>query len=97
EDPRWDEPVQPSAQPRRLELTLHAAEAEAEVCTGWLEGQVLGLLLALEQAGARVRPYPRPQRGAGGSTWIVGLDGGEAQSLEAAALAFTRGFAAWLA
>jgi hypothetical protein len=40
-----------------------------------LEGRVLGLILALEAAGVRVRPYPRRR--------ALGLDG-EAKVVEAA-------------
>ncbi|GAA3192738.1 RNA repair domain-containing protein [Dactylosporangium siamense] len=44
--------------------------------TGDVEGRVLGLILALEDAGARVRPYPRAS--------ALGLDGGDPSALRAA-------------
>lgn len=43
--------------------------------TGDVEGRVLGLILALEDAGARVRPYPRAA--------ALGLDGGDPDLLRA--------------
>ncbi|WP_344504652.1 RNA repair domain-containing protein [Dactylosporangium maewongense] len=44
--------------------------------TGDVEGRVLGLVLALEDAGARVRPYPRAA--------ALGVDGGDPDALRAA-------------
>jgi poly(A) polymerase len=41
--------------------------------TGDVEGRVLGLILALEEAGARVRPYPRAA--------ALGIDGGDPAAL----------------
>ncbi|MFG2043278.1 RNA repair domain-containing protein [Dactylosporangium sp. NPDC048998] len=41
-----------------------------------LDGRILGLILALEHAGARVRPYPRRR--------ALGLDGGDPEAIEAA-------------
>ncbi|MCY1071482.1 RNA repair domain-containing protein [Nannocystis sp. RBIL2] len=93
-DPAWMAAVDPSAHPRRVELRLQGGgEARAE-CVGWLEGHVMGLLLALEDAGARVRPYPRPLR-AGEACWAVGLEGGEPPAIAAAAASFAGAFASW--
>lgn len=47
--------------------------------TGDVEGRVLGLILALEDAGARVRPYPRAA--------ALGVDGGDPDALHAAVAA----------
>ncbi|PCC69260.1 Poly(A) polymerase central domain-containing protein [Nannocystis exedens] len=93
-DPAVVAAVDPAGHPRRVELTLvGVAEAPAR-CVGWLEGHVMGLLLALEDAGARVRPYPRPL-GAGAARWAIGLEGGESPAIEAASAAFAASFAAW--
>ncbi|MFY0539301.1 hypothetical protein [Nannocystis pusilla] len=93
-DPAWMAAVDPSAHPRRVELTLQGCgEAQAE-CVGWLEGHVMGLLLALEDAGARVRPYPRSLP-AGEACWTIGLEGGESPAIAAAAGAFAGAFASW--
>ncbi|WAS95605.1 poly(A) polymerase [Nannocystis punicea] len=93
-DPALTSAVDPAAHERRIELTLTGAGDEPAECIGWLEGHVMGLLLALEDAGARVRPYPRPLR-AGESTWAIGLAGGEPAALAAAGAAFAGSFAAW--
>ncbi|WP_432839265.1 RNA repair domain-containing protein [Dactylosporangium sp. CA-092794] len=47
-----------------------------------LDGRVLGLILALEDAGARVRPYPRRLQ--------LGLDGGTPAAVDAALTAHPR-------
>ncbi|MCY1009471.1 hypothetical protein OV079_28685 [Nannocystis pusilla] len=93
-DPAWTAATDPSAHPRRVELTLQGRGAAQAACVGWLEGHVMGLLLALEDAGARVRPYPRPLR-AGEATWAIGLEGGEPPAIAAAAAAFAGAFAGW--
>lgn len=88
------EPVSPAAG-RRLRVALRGADAAPDACVGWLEGQVLGLVLALEGAGARVRPYPRPLLDAADEAWTLGLEGGDASALVAAGEAFAAAFAAW--
>ena len=88
-------PVEAAAHRRRVVLTL-AAEPDAEpACRGWLEGQLLGLLLALEQQGARVRPFPRATRDDDGLQHSVGVDGGAPDGLQAVADAFTFAFSSW--
>lgn len=89
-------PVDPAADPRRLVLTLSGVDPDAELlCRGWLDGHVLSLLLALENCSARVRPYPRPTPGADGLQQSLGLTGGHARELLAAAHNFTLDFAMW--
>lgn len=89
------EPVDAAAHARRVELVFTGAGDELAGCIGWLEGQVLGLVLALERAGAQVRPYPRPLAGSEGPRWLLGVDGGEAAGITAAGEAFAAAFAAW--
>lgn len=81
----------------RVVLALHAADAEdRHACAGWLDGQVLGLLIALEREGATVRPYPRPVLVDGDTLqYSVGVDGGRGAGLLAAARRFVEGFDAW--
>ncbi|MDC0721237.1 poly(A) polymerase [Nannocystis bainbridge] len=93
-DPSLISAVDPAQHPARVELTLIGVGEAAGECIGWLEGHVMWLLLALEDAGARVRPYPRPL-GAGALRWAIGLEGGEAAAIEAAGAAFAGSFAAW--
>ncbi len=70
---------------RRIVLTLRAEDEEALAAgAGWLDGRVLGLLLALERSGATVRPYPRPHRIADGLEYSVGVEGGGAGLISAA-------------
>ena len=82
---------------RRITLALRADDAAALATgAGWLDGQVLGLLLALEREGARVRPYPRPVPVAGGLDYSIGVEGGGG-ALITAARAFAAEFAGWIA
>ncbi|MBZ5713880.1 RNA repair domain-containing protein [Nannocystis pusilla] len=88
--------VDPAAESRRVELTVRAAGPELAICVGWLEGQAVGWILALEGAGARVRPYPRPLHGeAGEMTWVLGVDGGDATGIVAVGEAIAGAFAGW--
>ena len=82
--------------PRRITLALRAEDpADLATAAGWLEGQVLGLLLALERAGARVRPYPRGVQVAGGVDHGIGVEGGGG-ALLSAAQAFVAEFEVWI-
>ena len=81
---------------RRIVLALRAEDpADLATAAGWLEGQVLGLLLALERHGARVRPYPRAVTVAGGLDYAIGVEGGGG-ALLSSAQALTAEFAAWI-
>lgn len=81
---------------RRIVLALRAEDpADLATAAGWLEGQVLGLLLALERHGARVRPYPRAVPVAGGREHAIGVEGGGG-ALLSAAQAFTAEFERWI-
>ena len=80
------EPVDPSAQRRALVLELRApGEDEEAQARGWLEGHAVGLLLALEEVGTRVRPYPRASRGGGSLVYTIGCEGGDPARLLSAA------------
>ena len=82
---------------RRITLALRADDPAALATgAGWLDGQVLGLLLALEREGARVRPYPRPVQVAGGLDYSIGVEGGGG-ALITAARAFAAEFEGWIA
>ena len=86
--------IEPPA--RRIVLALRAEDpADLATAAGWLEGQVLGLLLALERHGARVRPYPRAVPMAGGLDHHIGVEGGGG-ALLSAAQAFTAEFEGWI-
>jgi poly(A) polymerase len=81
---------------RRIVVALRAEDpADLTTAAGWLEGQVLGLLLALERHGARVRPYPRAVRVAGGRDYAIGVEGGGG-ALLSAAQDFVAEFAGWI-
>ena len=87
--------IDPAADPRRLVLSLSGVDLDGELaCRGWLDGHVLRLLLALEDRSARVRPYPRPTRDADPHQ-SIGLIGGPARELLAAAHDFCLDFAMW--
>jgi len=89
-------PVDPAADPRRLVLSLSGVDPAGELASrGWLDGHVLRLLLALEDRSARVRPYPRAIADADGRHQSVGLVGGPARELLAAAHDFCLDFAMW--
>ena len=95
-DPELAAPVDPASDPRRLVLALSGVDPDAELaCRGWLDGHILSLLLALENAHARVRPYPRPTAGPDGLQQAIGLVGGQARELLAAAHDFTLEFSMW--
>ena len=82
---------------RRVVLTLRGDDATALAeGAGWLDGQVLGLLLALEDRGARVRPYPRAVHGAAGCEQAIGVEGGGSAQLLAAAQRFADDFRGWI-
>lgn len=81
------EPIDPAAQRHALVLDLRAPAEEEGQAIGCLEGHVVGLLLALEESGARVRPFPRPDRDGAARRWTIGLEGGEPAKLLAAARA----------
>jgi|GEM_PF-1749093 len=80
---------------RRVTLALRADDPAALAAgAGWLDGQVLGLLLALERSGACVRPYPRPIHVAGGLDYNIGVEGGG--GLLVPAQAFAAEFEVWI-
>ncbi len=89
----WLAPVDPRAEcPRRVELALEGPEAAA----GWVDGHVVGLVLALERAGATgLRPFPRRERRPGALLWQIGLGGGEGAPVRRALAQFEASFAAW--
>jgi len=88
------EPV--AAASRRIVLTLHGPPDDLPDGAGWLDGRVLGLLLALEDQGAQVRPYPRALHGNWRREYAVGVEGGVNGSLVAAARRFVEDFTAWI-
>lgn len=91
-------PVDASASPRRVELTIEADESDAATeAIGWLDGQVLGWVLALEHAGAAVRPYPRSARDPEGlhASLSLGVDGGSSATIANLCREFEQAFLAW--
>ena len=87
------EPVDPSSHRRALVLELRApGEDEEARAFGCLEGHAVGVLLALEEVGARVRPYPRASREGGALRWTIGCEGGDPGRLQAAARAALAAF-----
>lgn len=87
------EPADPAGHRRALVLELRApAEDEEARAFGCLEGHAVGVLLALEEVGARVRPYPRASREGGALRWTIGCEGGDPGRLLAAARATLAAF-----
>lgn len=91
-------PVDASASPRRVVLEIDADDPDAATeAIGWLDGQVLGWVLALEHAGARVRPYPRGLREPDGLHALLnlGVDGGSSATIASLCREFEQTFLAW--
>jgi poly(A) polymerase len=91
-------PVDASASPRRVVLAIAADDIDAaSEAIGWLDGQVLGWILALEHAGARVRPYPRGSRDPDGlhAEHDLGVDGGSSATIVGLCREFAQSFLAW--
>ena len=91
-------PVDASASPRRVTLEILADDEDAATeAIGWLDGQVLGWVLALEHAGARVRPYPRGLRDPSGlhAELHLGVDGGSSATIVGLCKEFGQTFEAW--
>lgn len=76
------EPVE--AGRRGIAVELRGDDDELQECVGRIDGHAVGLLIALEDTGARVRPFPRAVRVEGGLRWFVGCEGGEPARLLAA-------------
>jgi poly(A) polymerase len=90
--------VDASASPRRVALQIDAEDEDAATeAIGWLDGQVLGWVLALEHAGAQVRPYPRGVREPGGlhASLNLGVDGGSSATIAGLCREFAQAFLAW--
>lgn len=79
------EPVRPTSHPRALALELRADPEDLPLATGALEGHAVGLLIALEEQGARVRPFPRGERGDSALRATIAVEGGESARLLGAA------------
>jgi hypothetical protein len=94
----WDALFEPwRAEGAALRLRLEASDAVSRASAeGWLEGQALSLVLALEGAARGVRPDPRPTRASDGraTEWRISLNEPDARSVQRAADAFAERFAA---
>jgi len=83
---------------RRVVLEIDADDPDATTeAIGWLDGQVLGWVLALEHAGAVVRPYPRGLRDPDGLHALLnlGVDGGSSATIAGLCREFEQTFLAW--
>ncbi|HEU4405787.1 MAG TPA: poly(A) polymerase [Polyangiaceae bacterium] len=90
----WLAPAEPRAEcPRRVELSLEGPGASG--ASGWVDGHIVGLVLALERAGATgLRPFTRREARAGAEIVSIGVGGGEGVALRKAIASFEASFAA---